>query len=287
MASINCERCGKPFNYPYLLRRHLKRKTPCALVVAQHELSEIEKLKPFSCHLCNHRFTSQSGLCHHVKKACKFVGNVQKSYEQALLRKEVSEQNKRIEELTAQMQVLMRTSTPTPAAPVSVEQIGTVNNVGGDQNNNFTINIFGSEDVSYLGRPQIRAVLDQALSTSSDPWTAAKLALTQIGYHVYSNPEHPENMTCYLPNKKRDEALVRMGDSWMARPCTEITSVMHSKSMDIMFQQQPFEDATKYGDLMLEARDREKDPAFIKEVKQNYRVILVENKNKVPSGKSK
>lgn len=280
MASLECERCGKGFKYPYLLRRHQERKTPCALIVEKHELSLKEQSKPHSCKFCSHRFTTPQALSRHIKKTCKVAGSkegMEKLYEHVVQRhnSEIADQAAQIAELKTQVQALMKSS-------ISTNSIGTVNNVGRDQNiNNFTINVFGSENVGYLGRPQIKAVLDQALSTSSDPWTAAKLALTQIGYQVYSNPEHPENMTCYLPNKKRDEAMVHMGDTWMIRPCAEITPVMYSRSMDIMFQQQPFEDAPKYGDLMLEARDREKDPAFAREIKQNYRAILVENKTKM------
>jgi len=47
MADANrCERCRKKFRYPYLLRRHRSRKTPCAAAEASPETAELEEL----CH---------------------------------------------------------------------------------------------------------------------------------------------------------------------------------------------------------------------------------------------
>ena len=155
--------------------------------------------------------------------------------------------------------------------------------IGRDQvNNNVTINIFGAEDTSYMRRPEVKAILDRALRVSpTDPQQAVRHALTQIGYSVYSNTEHPENITCYIPNKKREEVLVHTGERWELRPSSEVTPDMYVNSMNILFNQQPFEDVAKYGQLMTEARDREHDPHFASSLHRGYTTLLTENKGKL------
>lgn len=280
MADRLCTQCGRTFAAPYLLRRHRERKTPCAPIVSTHELSPAEQQRPHVCRFCNHRFASRSGLSRHVKYTCQIAGSeagMEKLYEHTL-KQRLAEQELQMQKMQEQLDRL-----ESAAAAPAVAFASGVNIMHADHvHNNMTINIFGSEDVSYLGRTEIRAILDKALRVSpSDPMKAAKHALTEIGYKVYSNPLHPENITCYVPNKRHEDVLIHTGERWELRPGAEITPEMYVRSMEIMFGQQPFENAERYGPLMIEAREREHDPTFAGAMHKGYRTLLVENKAKL------
>ena len=207
----------------------------------------------------------------------------------------VQQQQQQIDELRAQVQALTVGAASATLATQSAHLAPTITLgagatfgagatlIGRDQvNNNVTINIFGAEDISYMRRPEVKAILDRALRVSpTDPQQAVRHALTQIGYSVYSNTEHPENITCYIPNKKREEVLVHTGERWELRPSSEVTPDMYVNSMNILFNQQPFEDVAKYGQLMTEARDREHDPHFANSLHRGYTTLLTENKGKL------
>ena len=57
--------------YPSMLGKHLNRKTPCGVVVKDHELTPKMRAKPYGCHHCGRRFTSAQGLSQHIRKSCK------------------------------------------------------------------------------------------------------------------------------------------------------------------------------------------------------------------------
>jgi hypothetical protein len=226
-----------------------------------------------------------------MRAACKIAGSaagMEKLYEHTLQR-QLAEQATQIGELASQVQALVASPISGKAAATgpAVSNTTVTTNIAANiahanSVNNVIINIFGAENVSYLRRPEIKDILDAAISTSpANPHQAAKHALTQIGYSVYSNVDHPENITCYIPNKKREDVMVHTGDHWELRPITTVTPEMYNRSMNIMFTQQPFDDIIKYGPLMTEARDHEHDPHFAGDLHRGYRTLLAENKTKI------
>ena len=56
----------------------------------------------------------------------------------------------------------------------------------------------------------MRALLDETLRDVKDPVQGALTAMLKAATMVYSDPAHPENLMCYLPNKKQDSALVHV-----------------------------------------------------------------------------
>ena len=243
----------------------------------------------------------------HMRTVCKIVGSTEgmellyehtlqnhydddeesssiclESQDTVFLKKTVERQARQMEHQAEQMcqmmEMMRQMQSQLSAHPTINNMVQAIDN-SVNKTINVQLNIFGQEDVSYLDKAAIRSVLDRALEATPDPAEAAKRALTKIGYRVYSDPGHPENMTCYMSNKKRSEVMVFLGEShgWQLRRAEDITPEMYKRSMDILFQQQPFYDSEKYGDTMLQAKEGERSGRFMKELRPRYEAVLTES----------
>ena len=291
MSDRTCHKCGKVFEAPCRLLAHLRRKTSCALIVDSHELTEYEQQKPHACKFCNHRFTSRAGMLRHQRENCKVLATsdgLEKLYEHTL-QKQLEDQKTQIAEMAKMMrqmqsQLALRPGAATgvvvdtqvssaAAAAVTASHINqtaqTINNIG-----SVHINIFGKEDTKHIGQTEVKALLDDVLSTTQDPTQGAIAAFLKAAMLVYSDPGHPKNLTCYLPNSKKDDVFVHVGEGWTVQPYKVVLPPMATKSLDTLFENQPFVDADKYGDLMKALVANEQ---AYKEGKE-MRTILVRNK---------
>ena len=274
-----CDKCGKSFAYPCRLRDHLRRKTPCTAVVESHELSLEDQAKDHACRFCGHRFASPQGVSQHLKKFCKIAGSaegMEKLYNHTL-KKQLLQQQAQIDALTSQVQAL----TLPDAPPMVAQQAATIINgpVTATVTNHVTINMFGGEKIDHIERCNVRELLDKTLATGQSPLDSALQALIRAAALIYSDPSHPENLTCYIPNKKNDEVMIHGDAGWEVQPCQVVLPPMAMRSCNLLFNKQPFEDAEPYGDLMIALRDNEE--AF-KKGKQ-MRTILVRNKDLISS----
>jgi hypothetical protein len=57
---------------------------------------------------------------------------------------------------------------------------------------------------------------------------------------VFSEAAHPEDITCFLPSKKGDDALVH---GWEVQPVGLVLSPMAAQGIETLFKHQPFPDA--------------------------------------------
>ena len=146
----------------------------------------------------------------------------------------------------------------------------------GNQTNNITLNItvFGGEDLTHVGSAAVRQVLDESRKLP-ELALAAETAMLKTAMLIYSDPDHPENLTCYLPNKKRDETLVHTDAGWEIRPTRLVLPPMAQTSKNKIFNNQPYENVDDYGPLLIEIRDNEERYAG----GQALRPILVRNKD--------
>jgi len=62
-----CEKCGKEFSKPFLLKRHLQRKTPCDPIIKNTDPTGI------TCHHCGRSFTKKPALSRHIHHSCKIA----------------------------------------------------------------------------------------------------------------------------------------------------------------------------------------------------------------------
>jgi hypothetical protein len=110
------------------------------------------------------------------------------------------------------------------------------NNTINQIHNNIQINVFGQERVDHIGARQIYELLLNARN-ATEP---AVQALLETALVIFSDPEHPENLTCYLPNKKTQDALIHGKTGWQIQPVELVLDPMMKRSFDVIFQKQPF-----------------------------------------------
>lgn len=249
MADRTCPKCDKVFAKPCLLKRHLQRVKPCAPLVSADDLPPSERKKPYECRFCRRRFTQPGNVHAHIRSVCKVAMHLadidrERDEQNAIMQKQAAD----IEVLRAQVQAL---SMQHRAADAPHVQIGNIVN----GNVNVVVNVFGNEQTSHIDSEHVREILDGILRTQRDPSSAALEALLRTALLIYSDPAHPENITCYIPNKKHtDSAMVHVGGpggaAWAVRPMQLVVPPMVQRSMDTLVREQPFDDADRYAGIM-------------------------------------
>ena len=150
----------------------------------------------------------------------------------------------------------LSTSTTNQAKEGGVIVQGGNKNTVVVDNKRVVINVFGKENVSHITKADIKAILDDSI-TKGLIADAATAAVQKAAMMTYSDPVHPENLTCYLSNKKTNDALVHTENGWEVQPASLILVPMAAQSINELFEKQPLEGAEKYDSLMRELRDNE------------------------------
>lgn len=293
-----CQRCDRVFRDAYNLSRHQARITPCALILEPKDVQaaygpdllrdpDLDKKK---CRFCGRVFSSYTSMRRHVRSTCKIAPNAKNGgagmevlYEHTF-RKQAAE----IVELKAQNAEMMRMMHEMRgmvlAGRGSGQQVGEVaiqgdaNQVAVDNRSQVIVNVFGQEGLNHVTAARIKSILNESMRASALP-TAANAAVLKTAMLVYSDPDHPENLTAYLPNKKTNDVLVHASrdgaTGWEIQPASLVLPPMAQKSVDTLFNRQPYEDAEDYGPLMKELVANEKSYVAGHEL----RPILVRNKD--------
>lgn len=100
------------FRRAYDLRRHMNRKTPCAVVVSAAELTAKDIEKAYTCHHCGRRYATHSGLSRHIHKSCKVLAKEKEAIAQNLIQAD-GEVSERLKQLEAQLASLSARSPTT------------------------------------------------------------------------------------------------------------------------------------------------------------------------------
>ena len=209
---------------------------------------------------------------------------MEKLYEHTLRRQaiEIAGLKSQNAEILAKMDRLLArepgAAAPGPALPavqVDARMYASVGKTVNTQvNNTITIHIHGKESINHITRERMQALLDEALQAPAMAQSINQ-AVMKTAMLVYSDPDHPENLTCYLPNKKTNDALVHARDGWEVRPTSLVLPEMAQKSVDTIFDKQPHENVEAYGLMLRDLINREAD--YI--AGADLRPVLVRNKD--------
>lgn len=186
----------------------------------------------------------------------------------------------------------LETQVARPSAVTNVYN-HTVNHV----NNTVTINIFGHESVEHITQAHVRSLLDSTIEGRAESGRAAEV-FVQTAMLIYSDPDHPENLTAYIPSTSRrqgvpDQVMVYKrpeptedgGEassadsvgSWQMIRLEDAAPPMASQALNVLVRKQPFESGKyslqEYSALLRTVFDREPEWARGKEL----RAVLVRN----------
>ena len=194
---------------------------------------------------------------------------------------QILSQNDKIGKMLRQL-VVAQGGGPSAArtGEVAVQIPGNENQVAVDNSQKIIhINVFGKEGLDHATLARIKAILDESMQLPAPP-QAASAAVLKTALLIYSDPDHPENLTCYLPNKKTNDALIHTSHEdgargWEVHPASLVLTPMAQKCVDTIFDRQPFEDADDYAPLMKELAENEARYTAGTEL----RPVLVRNKN--------
>jgi len=291
MADRTCNLCGKEFTKPFWLRKHFERKTSCALIISKEDLPQEvlddPDLEQKLCRFCGRVFSNYTSMRRHVRGSCNIAPNKKNGnsgmeilYEHTARRQqaqidEIREQN--IEMLGMVRELVSRTGPVSQIGGdvVAIQIPGNANKVAVVNTKKVVnINVFGNEDMSHATSERIKAILDEALLAPGLA-KAAQIAILKTAMLVFSDPEYPENHTCYLPNAKSNNVMVHSQNGWEIKPASLVLQPMAQKSVDCLFDKQPYTGADIYGPLLKEIADNE-----VKYTSgASLRPILVRNKS--------
>ena len=211
----------------------------------------------------------------HVRKYCKIAPNEKNGdrgmellYDHTIKKQQaqidrLEQQNSAMMEMMQNQGQIMKQLIKSSSSSVVTNQTTKAKDIAisGNQNivdnKRIVINVFGNEDLSHITRADVKAILDTCVQNTVIA-DAAQMAMLKMAMRAYSDPKHPENVTCFLPNKKTNDALIHTAEGWEVQPVDLVVTPMAERSVTELFDKQPLEDYTKYDGLMRELRDNGK-----------------------------
>lgn len=186
--NLMCERCGKTFNHRGNYKRHINRKTSCALI-KRDPTQPISN--PNTCKFCGSEYTAKRSLLRHYQ-TCKIKnGNMGVLFKKIEL---LTEENRKMEN---KMKKLQEENKKLRESRINI----------GTQNINITINNlinFGSlemEDrIEDLLREKAKKILYEPKKYREEE--EIKNRISKLVSHIYRNPEAPELQNIYTQNAK-------------------------------------------------------------------------------------
>ena len=286
-AANTCEKCGKTFRAPALLRRHKARKTPCIVFLEVKDLPDEVRDDPKylerRCKFCGRVFSTKSAMGIHIKKHCKVAPNKRNGNDgMEVLYKHIVKQ-KELEAKLAVLEAKMESDGKLAVAPAGGNSTlavqGNHNNTMVNSQNtvyNLQINAFGSEDTSHITRETMRTLLNNVVATRAEVGTAVKTAIYQAASHIFSNDERPENMSCFIPNKKHSSAMINTETGWDVTSVRDVLGKVANVAINQLFNKQPHDYADPYAPLLRELAANE--PKYSDGMGMGMRTILERNK---------
>lgn len=201
-----CPICSREFQYPYEMRRHMKKKKACAPGAGP---------SAHTCR-CGRQFASARNLVRHEQDHCSLRGGI----------------TAQLAELTAQVNRLAQKQI------VGVETVHAEHStVNINPSIHYHINHFGRENTDHITREDIRSILMEVRQLSLDDAMAS--ATIRAALMIYSDPAHPENITCYLPSRTEPSAMIHGKYGWELQPVSLVLSPMFRRTLDELMDKQP------------------------------------------------
>jgi hypothetical protein len=314
-SRFECAKCHRTFRDGYNLRQHLGRKRPCAPVLEAEDLPTQEQQNPNRCRFCGRTFSRPDAVKRHQKQNCRILKEdegLEILYDHVLKRSaaqlssastriaeleaERAADQRRLDALEAQLSALVAHSADGAAGVTIDASVRVTNNIAIDTLNVTDIhvtNVFGREDTAHIPAEKVRQILSSAApaircaeggGAGGHVRASAIKAVCEAALLIYSDPDHPENITCYIPNKRDGTALVHGAQGWEIQPVPLVLPPMTQNSVGLLFDNQPFEgDLKEYEAILAHLRDSEREfvsgSAGRSPCESHMRAVLIRNKD--------
>ncbi len=263
---FECENCRRVFRDGFNLRQHAARRRPCAPAAE-------EEGPPLGCSFCGQAFSREDALKRHQQKSCRALRD------ECVLRRRVGDleaeraaERRRVDALEARLAALADAHQADRRTPTAV------------YNTSLVVNFFGREDTARIPAERVRQILRESSAPTgaeSSLRASAVRAICEAACLIYSDPSRPENITCFIPNKRERAALVHGDGGWQTLPASLVLTPMARASVDLLFGKQPLEEGAKQCEALLaHLRDSERElSAEGSECDAPLRTILIRNKD--------
>jgi len=273
-----CMTCNNSFERKQNYNRHMKS--------ALH-IKRIQSEQPmFTCDICCKQFSYKRSLINHQKlKNCGSLHKTETEIE--IMKQKIESFEKERDGMKKQIALLLEKHT-TPANN-STQNIETQNiqtqNTGNNNTNNtnnietqnvIVVNSFGNENIDHL----TDQIICRIIQTS--PFTS----VPQLIEKIHFDPEHPENHNIKITNKKMNYAEIVKNNKWITANKKKVIDDIIENSYNLLDEKY-----TENKDSMYERRKErfenfqnkyeEQDEAFMKNIKNDVDLILINGTNEV------
>lgn len=223
--------------------------------------------KMYLCKSCGKQYKHRQGLSFHKKK-CE--GNL-------LVKNIKEENNNEMDELRAQVALLMEQNAKLKANNTRITNNNTTNNTTNNtQNIYITVNTFGKENIDYITDKAVCKAISMA------PFKT----IPNIIRMIHFDPEHPENHNVKMTNRKLKYAEVFKDNEWV--------TTSREKAMNDMIQNGYNVAAQKYSDNKDKIKDskqsqfenfqmkyEDQDAETLRTLKSDVDITLINGTNKI------
>lgn len=111
--------------------------------------------------------------------------------------------------------------------------------------------VFGDEDVSHIGTGDVLRILQAVAPHAGTDFTqhgpadtalvknVSDQLITHAAMLVFSDPERPHNITCYLPRAHGRQAMTHGRNGWALMPVNIVFPPMVRRAINLLFDHQP------------------------------------------------
>ena len=199
-----CKICLKVFNHKSNYVQHLEKIKPC-VKPEPIETIAVEQLTDLQCCSCFKSFINKSSRTRHETTSKCFLKKIKMDEEQQEKEnqaiKKLQEDNKQMAEKLKELEEFVKSGAKSGANNSTNNSHN--NNTNNIQNNNYTVNMYGKEDVSHITDAQIMKVISQGYRS-----VPAYILLK------YFSDEMPGNSNVCNTNIKSPYILVFNGKKW-------------------------------------------------------------------------
>ena len=219
-----CKICLKVFNHKSNYVQHLEKIKPC-VKPEPIETIAVEQLTDLQCCSCFKSFINKSSRTRHETTSKCFLKKIKMDEEQQEKEnqaiKKLQEDNKQMAEKLKELEELFKSGTKSGTNNNNSTNNSHNNNTNNIQNNNYTVNMYGKEDLSHITDAQLLKILNQGYKS-----VPAYISLK------YFSDKMPENSNVCNTNIKSPYILVFNGKKWELKDKKDMIEQMYGYNFD-------------------------------------------------------